>query len=251
MKATPFRAKTLAIILAVLGLGGIAVYWFFVREREEVKPVLAPTCRIVFLSADERVRRANAPIVGTSGPVAPYYQIPADQADNPVLLAGHYAVARFENTTGRPLTLHVVQMRLRLARSVEETAVVHVEVRDASGEVLKGIDPQTDYLISTVDPEPPGALHVTKKEPTFTLQPGEGFDLRMSILGRVTTRGRGLKPGTYTVRASVGYVDAADGQTKWVTSEPVTVTVTEEHIKAAEALWKAQDAEWERKRNRE
>jgi hypothetical protein len=250
MTATPFwtRTRALAVVATALCLGGIAAYWFLVREREEVKPVTGPTCRIVFLSPDERVRRANAPIETHSGLVPQPYQVPAEQADNPVLLAGNYAVARFENTTGRPLTLHIVSLRLRLARSVEETAVVSVEVRDANGEVLKGFDPQWDYLLSTVDPEPPGDLHVTMKDPVFTLQPGEGFDLRMSILGRVVTRARGLEPGTYTVRASVGYVDAADGQTKWVTSEPVTVTVTEEHIKAAEAFWQAWEAE--RKRNR-
>jgi hypothetical protein len=64
----------------------------------------------------------------------------------------------------------------------------------------------------------------------------------------VVTRGRGLKPGTYTVRAHVGYVEAGIDESKWVTSEPVTVTVTEEHIKAAEAVRAAWEAERKRKR---
>ena len=48
-----------------------------------------------------------------------------------------------------------------------------------------------------------------------------------------------MKPGTYTVRATVSYAEAPSGETKRITSEPVTVTVTEEHIKAAEAYWAA------------
>jgi hypothetical protein len=45
--------------------------------------------------------------------------------------------------------------------------------------------------------------------------------------------------GTFTVRATVSYAEAPSGEKKSVTSEPVTVTVTADHIAAAEAYWKS------------
>jgi hypothetical protein len=61
----------------------------------------------------------------------------------------------------------------------------------------------------------------------------------MSILGRVTSRERGLKPGVYTVQITCSYAEAPDAAMKHFGSEPVKVSITEEHIKAAEVFWES------------
>jgi len=215
------------ILAGVVVCGGFAAcYWFFDREREAAYLANSPSCQIRILSRPERL--------------APPSRLPAEQADNPVLFADQYAKVRFKNATNRFLTVYAFSFfpEWEPEPSVRHAFIVDVEVRGAHGSVLDDSYPPHDVLQSIVPPKvPPAAELLARNPPTFTLRPGEGIDLPISILGKVRNRQRGLKSGTYTVRATVSYAEAPNGETKRVTSEPVTVTVTEEDIKATEAYW--------------
>lgn len=210
-------------------------------EGDGKRAMVTPTCRIEILPAVERIRRMNAP-VNINPIVAPYplgitppHRVPFELAENPVLLSEHYATVRFENTTGRPLILYVVRWcdGIGCDPLIQNTAIVAADVRDSGDGVIKEPPPRWR---SVTDPEVPSAkLLRANNHPLFILPDGGHIDLPIPILGRLDTPR--TKPGTYKVRAIVSYAEAPDGETMQITSEPVNVTVTEEHIKAAEAYW--------------
>jgi hypothetical protein len=237
------RRVTLGILItAVTCAGLLAIYHvFFAPGGNPQVAMIPPTCEIRFRDAAERLRRE--PVIPPSpGDVAIAADDPpfsADQVDNPVLLTHHIAKVRFENVTGHDLTLYAIKAtRGEVASVARDALIVDTEVRDEGGNVVK----VTDLLLAGGGWEvPPASEVLTKHPPVVTLRAGEGVDLPMSLLGGLHTYKAlvNVKPGTYTVRAIVSYAEAPSGETRRVTSEPVTVTVTAEHIKAAEAYWAA------------
>jgi hypothetical protein len=255
----------------------VAAYWLFNRGRgptiEEPPSVAPPTCHIRFLTREERLNPEPRwrHILYYHEVDRPY---PVEQVDNPVLFQNRYARVRFENTTGRVLAAFA-----HARPSVEEDARVRLERQRAQIHNLRGLsDKERAYLLQLLEIDQdvptttfPCAIDVavygadgkeievielyqsmffggrvpTAAEihanayPTVSLQPGDSIEFPISILGKLTSRERGLKPGAYTVRATVSYAEAPNGETKRVTSEPLTVAVTEDHIKAAEAYWAA------------
>jgi hypothetical protein len=235
-----------------------------------------PICRIRLLTREERLHpdRAKPHLVTTTEIEHPY---PDDQADNPVLLQDRFAVLLFENTTGRALHVYLhgwalveedpdalQQLRemgrvmVRQSKFKNELArqhalklidapryahpaagafFVNVEVRGSDGEVIRVPEPPSCLQFNS---SPPTAEQLRSGTyPTRTLKSGESIEFALPILGKLRDPERGLKPGSYTVRATVSCAEVPRGETRHITSEPVTVTVTEDDIRAAEAYWKA------------
>jgi hypothetical protein len=197
---------------------------------------------------------------------------PADQVDNPVLFQTRYARVRLDNTTGRPLMAFahghpsaekpedlLARQESQIQRgsfsekekkhlrklihnrpdapSTVFPSVVEVKIYGADGRAIEVMELYQSLHFGGTVPTPE-EIH-RNNYPTVTLQPGESTEFRMSILGKLSHPRQGLKPGSYTVQATVSYAEAPSGETKHIVSEPVVVTVTEEHIKAAEAYWAA------------
>ena len=171
-------------------------------------------------------------------PAAPLVPIPSDPPNNPLLHVDKLAVAQFRNTTGRPLTCYDLGQTFG-PRSLASAFVVDVDVWDPQARKIEGWGAEIVVMQSFVSRVPPADILLANNAQTFTLQPGEETELPMSLFSMVTHPRPGLQPGAYTVRATVSYAEAPSGEKKSVTSEPVTVTVTAEHIKAAEAYWAA------------
>jgi hypothetical protein len=235
-----------------------------------------PICRIRFLTREERLHPDPAkPHLVTETEIEHPY--PDDQADNPVLLQDRFAVTLFENTTSRALRVYlhgwalfeedpdalqqlremqramVLRTRFktelgrqhalklidapRYAHPAAGAFFVDVEVRGSDGEVIRVPEPQQCLYFNS---SPPTAEQLRSGTyPTRTLKSGERIEFALSILGKLRDPARGLKPGSYTVRVTVSYAEVPSGETRHITSEPVTVTVTEDDIRAAEAYWEA------------
>lgn len=235
--------KQIAIPLAigVLLCLGATIYWIFIRDGGGPQVVPVPSSQIRFLSQDERLQPVHSVlppnVYNVSAHVPP---LPVDQVNNPVLFANHFAVVRFRNDMDRPLLVFDLGQTLASERGLQHAFMVEVTVWDAGGNILDGdkfeLNRYRPYaLIAPLSPD----VILSRHPKTFTLQPAEWTDLQMPILGNMSHPSRGLKPGTYTVRATVSYAEAPSGETKRVMSDPVTVRVTEEDIKAADAYWAA------------
>jgi hypothetical protein len=237
-----------------------------------------PTCCIRFLTCEERLHPdPNKPRLTSAEEIEHPY--PDDAVDNPVLLQDRFAVLRFENTTGRPIhaylhgweTIEEDADTLRAVQEMERTVIMKrtfrnerarhhalksldsprhahpaegafaasAELQSSDGEVFRVPEKYMAGCLQFNNSPPTPAEFRSHQYPTRTVQTGETIELKVSILGILRNRETGLKPGAYTVRVMVTYAEAPSGETKRLTSEPVAVTVTEEHIKAAEAYWEA------------
>lgn len=275
MKVLRKKQLILVGVIASIAIAG----WLSFRNNgqgeavEVISSVAPPTCSIRFLTHEERLKPEPIwrHILDSHEAEWPY---PPEQVDNPVLFRNRYARVRFENTTGRVLVAY-----FHGGSSTEEESRAQAERQRDQIRHIRGIGvKQRAYLLSLIE-NPPAAratifpcvveeaifgadgkeievvelyqsqqfggrvpsateIHANGYQ-TVSLQPGESVEFRMSILAKLIRPSVGLKPGTYTVRATVSYAEAPSGETKRVTSEPVTITVTEEHIKAAEAYWAA------------
>ena len=244
----------------------------------DLRDASEPTCRIRFLTREERLHPdpANPRLVPPEEIEHPY---PEDQADNPVLLQNRFAVLRFDNTTGRAVHayLHgweameedvdtlrdvremeraVIKMRTFKSEKARQHALksldaprhshpaqgaftTHVELQSSDGVIIRVPDHYAAGCLQFSN-WPPQAEHFRSGlHPTRTVQPGECVELHLSIFEPLRHQKDGLRPGVYTVRTTVAYAEAPGGETKRLTSDPVTVTVTEEHIKAAEVYREA------------
>jgi hypothetical protein len=201
------------------------------------------------------------------------YPYPDDQADNPVLLQDRFAVVRLENTTDRAIDVYlhsislleddesvmemeraIVKMRAFKTERAREHALklvetsryshpaqgafhVHAELQDSYGELHRVSD---RYMAGCVQISnvPPSAEELRSgRFPKRTLGMGESIEFPLQIFEVLPSRERGLKADAYTVTATVSYAVAPSGGTKRITTAPVVVTVTEDHIKKAEAYW--------------
>lgn len=240
------RIRQALFVTAAVSVCLVGVWFVFFHTSDISAPSVAMNCKIHFVTPTERVKRFQSTPRRTStfSPLA-RPPVPNEEQDNPVLLAETFAVVRVQNPTANILSLYAFSAPLHHPDQISsdpgiETAVlVEAEVHGADGVLLPG-DALNTPVRSFADPRiPPAAELLARKPKSFHLAPQEEHEFPISLLGRVLTRERGLKPGTYTVRATVSYAEAPGGETKRITSEPVTVTVTEEHIKAAEAYWAA------------
>lgn len=227
-----------------------------------------PHCRIVFLEPEQRMKpdRLRGSYFHPVARESDRLLLP-EQVNNPVLFQDRFAIARLENAAPHQLGFYCVSMlwwpldaELRQALksqalairdqrerdraltnleemgtpSVRDIAIADVEIRGADGEIIR----PTTLHRSQIEPRvPPAQELIANKRPAYFLQPGESIELPIPILGHLTNRQAGLKPGTYTVRAVLSYAEAPSGAAHRITSDPVAVTVTEEQIKAAEAYW--------------
>lgn len=264
------KAVAVAVGYAGVVLAAAGGYWFFIRKHEG-RPAGPPTCRIEFLSPDERVRRQSLRTPpkppesfnlladnqsGHSLPTrpAPLWRVPpATEADNPLLYNNNYAVVRFENPTGQPLGVYAIRGRGDKWPIIGDAFVVDVEIRNPSGKptVKNPLDMLRSVLVGPpLEPPPVPPADELRQEPppTFTIQPGEEVELPIRILNGLpafampSLRFRDnpawrFPPGVYTVRATVSYAEAPGGEKREVVSDPVKVTVTAEQVKAAEAFW--------------
>lgn len=119
---------------------------------------------------------------------------------------------------------------------------LEIEERDSNGHVIV---PEPNYGLS-YDPDarngtvPPAEVLQSGEYQTFTVQAGEVVELRIQfLLTKLMRSKQGVRPGTYALRATVSYAEAPSGQKKTVSSEPVTITITDGHIKAADAYQEA------------
>jgi hypothetical protein len=114
-------------------------------------------------------------------------------------------------------------------------AFVHdLEVRDSDGKVIKVDDPYQSMDFDSWKKPIPADVIRAGDYPIYTLEPNEAFELPIpSILGKVTEPRLGLVAGTYTVRVAMHYAAPPSGRTRFIYSEPVRITVTEEQIAAA------------------
>jgi hypothetical protein len=268
---TPKDGKVSRIVFLCLSMllsgGLVAVYEFSSRPPLiATAPVIpdspapvplpkTPTCRIRFLTREERL---TEPVLKPrpNSYTMPQPNLPQEEVENPVLYPNRYARIRFENHTAHDLAFytHVSclddyeecwSIKLPTARPitgiprlVSSGFLVKEEVHDEKGNLLTGDYSPEDSLQSLGPPHLPTAGDLASdRYTTVALRADEGIDLNMSILGRVVRPERGLKPGLYTVRAILSYAEAPNGEAKHIASEPVTVRVTEENIKAAEAFW--------------
>lgn len=169
--------------------------------------------------------------------IAPPHRVPLEQADNPALLWEHYATVRFENTTDQPLVLYVLRWVGGIGYDpiMENTAIVNVEVRDSAGQLVKA--PSDPRFLQEPKQMPLLKILQDNNYPAFVLKPKQHVNLPMSVLGSWGIPRPGRDPVTYTLRATVSYIEAPSGETKRITSEPVTLTFTEAHFKARDAYW--------------
>lgn len=133
----------------------------------------------------------------------------------------------------------IKQLEAPFLRTLTSAFAVEEESRAADGAIVVFSSRDLLMLSQCRTPRVPSAedLLGSSHTVTFTMQPGEGIDLPIYVLGRRRHDTSRLVPGAYTVRAAVSYALAPSGEARRITSEPVTVTVTEEHIRAAEAYW--------------
>lgn len=228
------RKRAIALLTILVVCLGFLAYWFFLRDRGGPQIVALPTSEIRFLNREERLRRDIPAIPSANVVVFPTPQLLAEQVDNPVLFSDRFVVTRVQNGTAQPLQVYDLGLSLETNRNVRHAFIVNVDAYDSNGKALEKIDPDLVMYISTNEPTVPTADVLLSRHPqTFTLQPNEAIELPMTLFGAP----RLLKPGTYTVRATVSYAEAPSGETKRITCEPVSITVTEDHIKAAKAHW--------------
>lgn len=237
--------NTIGVVLALAALALIAsgaVLWLMNREREpstlvahtEPRTVFLPTCTVRWLTPEERLAASHPPPDRFGGRLPPP---PADQKDNPLLYSNWFAVIRIENKTTE--TLRFFDFSGRGTRFLD-AVIIKTEVRDQRGDVLNY--PSSYYALSSgsnVDPVVPPASHLlAEPRPTLALSPGEATELSVSILSNYHHPEWGLiKPGTYTTRFTISYAEAPHGTAQRITLDPVTVTVTEDNIKACKAYW--------------
>jgi hypothetical protein len=274
------------ILMGVAGLvasAGVAVYYGFFRGDGKLPvPPDEPTCRIRFLTHEERLhpgREWRHPFDSHEAELP----FPPEEVENPALFYSRFVRVRFENTTGRVLSLYgpakpdpagsqatLDEQRQRLRAQLDEFGnmsekvkqyqlslfepgmalhpatscfLVAFEVFGADGRLIQPVerDQMIQSLVFTDVVFPSAAEYQAGGYLANDLQTGEAVELRInSVFGKLTHDQ--IKPGTYTVRATMSYAEAPSGETKRVTSEPVTVTVTAEHLKAADAHWKALQA---------
>jgi hypothetical protein len=269
------RARRIGAIAGITISLGLFVYWLIQREREGAQPVVAePICSIRFLTTEERLSIANR-LLETGEIEEPF---PMSQVDNPVLHPGRCAVVQFQNVTAQPITVYSLhewpvdpdvlksnnemaiairngtahtfgnaRRKAHLLKSLENAPsppsirtafVVDEEIRDVNGNVVQVYD-LSQSIVFPGHKVPPAVDLLARNPLSFTIEPGGVVELPVSILGKFRRRSDGLVSGSYTMRATISYAEAPSGETRRITSEPVTITVTEEHIKAAEAYWAA------------
>lgn len=265
LKGRLFIFAGLAALTAIVGS-----YWLLVRDRH-VRSAPNVSCRVRFLEPAERSQIA-ADLLATG---AIDQAFPAELSANPVVHHGRYATVRFENTTDVPLNLYSLCPWPLSADMQEANRALATELRNATGDTFRTPRQKEELVRSleapiaptlrsafVVDEElrapngtsiartdlshpaawlnqsvPPASELLARNPLRFILLPGEGIDLPVSVLGNLRNRANGLTPGTYTLRVTVSYAEAPSAEVRHITSEPVTITVTEEHIKAAEAYW--------------
>jgi hypothetical protein len=272
----PKEGKTLRLILQssllLLGCGSAVGFWISLSDRHEVitsvyfiadsqplvvVPMASPTCRIQFLTKEERL---TAPVLKLppNAIKIPLPDLPAEEFENPVLYRNRYAIIRFDNHMTHDLVFYTAVWHLDYYQEcqsiklptdrpitgipsvVSSGFLVRVEVQDEKGDLLTGDYAPWDSLESLGPPHLPTVGDLKSDNyTTVALRAGEGIDLPMSILGRVICPQRGLKPGLYTIRATVSYAEAPYGDAKHVVSEPVNMRVTLEHMKAVETYFES------------
>lgn len=193
MATNRFRKRAILLAAALVGGALVGGYLYMSRARNPIKPLpTAPICAIHFLTADERAERPRA-------------------ADNPVLVPYDTAEVRFHNSSQGTIEVYDLDRTPSATSQTRDAFIVGVEVRDAAGSILDGFDWEQDSIRSLVKTEivPTTEWVLSKTRARYTVLPGGTVGLPMSILGRVTEPRRGLKPGAYTVRATVTYAEAA------------------------------------------
>lgn len=267
------KQRRLALLLCTLGLTLGSVYWLVIRERAspEKRVTVPPTCRLRLLSEAERLAPDEA-WRDTIDPCEIDHPYPPAQVENPILFQSRFARVQLQNTTGQPLVVFAHSRPATPQETEQSLATQRDQIQHLRGcsermkehylglvtgrfdrhpatacflveERLTGAEKKetdaSDFCQSAVFGHAiPSAAEIHANDhPTVSLQPGETIEFRFSILSSLSRSRSSFKPGTYTVRAAVSYAEAPSGETKQVTSEPLTVIVAEEHIKAAEAYW--------------
>jgi len=210
----------------------MALWWRHDRASRETVGV-ALTAEIDVLPPAERVRLANEswdmkPVPGRVVEPRRVPLIPLEQADNPILLTHTYARVVVRNPTSRDCTLIAFRHPDgNLNPEYMKCFVIDPVIHDAAGnEVPPG---ERLSMSSRTERVPPfGAALKAENLPTFNLTAGGSFVLPLEVLNGHT--GRNLRPGSFTIRARVTYADARDGEARVLTTDPITIEVTQQHI---------------------
>jgi len=145
-------------IIAVLSIAtcvvmGLAV-WQFSRKQVDTT-VAVPECRLILLDRAERLARANAP---PKPPRIKYAQVwprpvvPEHLGDNPIVLADHFAIVVFSNTTASSIEIYSIRRKHDNLAPFEDAFRVKTEVTTPEGVVLKVLDP-TQSMVEDAIPE--------------------------------------------------------------------------------------------------
>ncbi len=272
MATSRFWKRTIPLaILGVMAGAGLVLYRSFSRQHSELPTTSAePSCRIRFLTREERLNpeRMWRHPVDAHEAERPY---PPGEVDNPILFKMRFARVLFENTTDRILSVYgpgkpspddtggdraereFLNEKQGMSERVKEYLLsclepvsglhpaycclrVDVEVFGSDGKLIEPKPEIWECIQFSGIEFPSPAEYQAGGYLAHELQPGEVIELRMpSLFGQL--RPSQITPGTYTVRAVVVYAEAPSGETKRVTSEPVAVTITAGHLKSAEAHW--------------
>lgn len=224
------RSRRNQVLLAAAALAAAAVMLHrCVYHTGEDQVVTELSCTIRLSSDLERFHERIAAVfekTDASGavPLATELQgaAPLFDAANP-LIRGN-ARLLVANASDRGITLYQLPSDAILTPT-PRPGVIRTVIGDAAGTVVHFYDPLSWSL---KDDDIREYSSRTAEFASRALLPGESIELPFDLLGPITVGG--VKPGVYTVRAVFEYLAAPDGAVKSITSDPVTVEITERHI---------------------
>lgn len=232
------RRVCVLVFALLLTTGVVVVVLHFRPEPQPMRDPPTVSCSVRLLSPDERRQHLHA---AQTHPGSTLRSLPDKLADNPMVFFSDHAVVRIENTTPAPLHVHALT-----GTCVPSTpgGVFRLDVAlfDANEQKLS-LTPEEEWdRISVLSDNPPSVpttdeLSQRKQPMTYELPAHTAIELPVDILSHWSNPRYGLKPGTYTARVTVSFAESPSGTARHIVCEPVTVTVTEEQIKAAKAYW--------------
>ena len=214
------RKLLLAVAVVVLAGGGWVAWFLWSRDTAE------PAVTVTILRPTELSVLGDAAFGDHPAPPGAFQSLvpppPITDGANP--LVHGTARARLTNRTTAPLTLRLLPPTLFAFVPKPRAGIVRTDLRYEPGVPTSFVKPGTLSFFPETVADHAGTFRQLE---TKTLLPGESVEEPFAILGMIT--GGGPKPGVYTVRAVFEYL-SADGEVKSVTSDPVTVEITADHI---------------------
>ena len=227
MKRVPSRAIWLVGVLLILTTV-IFLHWLD-RDRQNLQEnPLNMRCDICMPSRLAKVfgdlGRADAHPAPTN-PWQLHFTTPSPLLDHGNPLIDDKAVARLSNN-GRTAIFYCMLPPSPFSPNRSwKTGLVRTALCDELGVPTSFVEPGTLSVFPETVVDHAGTFRQLE---TKTLLPGESVEEPFALLGMIT--GGGPKPGVYTVRAVFEYLSAPDGEVKSVTSAPISVEITADHI---------------------